>query len=255
MLIKLLRYELKAAGRILLPLYGLLLLSALVNGLFWDKNSIFSSLLLIASFLLFFAISIITFMLTIQRFWNNLLKDEGYLMFTLPVGAYTLVAAKTISALIWIVLGSITACAASLAWFLLSYGAGEIQRLADILRWFLAILDFDLSPLIAWYPLAMLASVLQWVLLLFACMSFGQTFNRHRAGAAFGSYFLVSFVQQLLTGIISTLLINASGLLTSDSTGEIFIKTFYVTSSFQLLFAALYFFLSGWLLRHKLNLE
>ncbi|MEI3280961.1 MAG: hypothetical protein V8R46_09675 [Eubacterium ramulus] len=54
--------------------------------------------------LLIVALMIVTIVMVLQRFYKNLLKGEGYLMHTLPVPTWMLVASKVISSLIWILL-------------------------------------------------------------------------------------------------------------------------------------------------------
>ena len=52
--------------------------------------------------LLIMTLMIVTVVMILQRFYKNLLKGEGYLMHTLPVPTWMLVASKTISSLIWV---------------------------------------------------------------------------------------------------------------------------------------------------------
>ena len=86
MLGKLIKYEFKATGRTFLPLYGAILLVALIQrflgrnnkGVFEELNTLgnFTNLALVG---LFIALVVITLIVTIQRFQKNLLSDEGYL--------------------------------------------------------------------------------------------------------------------------------------------------------------------------------
>ena len=91
MLNRLLKYEIKATARKFLPLYAaIIVVSLFVNwGIRFPKLGIISGLsnfLLAALFVSLIAITLITI---IQRFKNNLLSNEGYLMFTLPVSTKT----------------------------------------------------------------------------------------------------------------------------------------------------------------------
>ena len=93
MLGKLIKHEFRATGRILLPVYLVMLLTAaLVRGfqvLTEQTAGEFMRALAVLSVLLFsaavFGGSILAFVLMIYRFYKNLMTDEGYLMFTLPV--------------------------------------------------------------------------------------------------------------------------------------------------------------------------
>ena len=62
-------------------------------------------ILFLIFFALLIAIVVLNILIVIQRFWNGLLKDEGYLMFTLPVSSRKLILSKAVSAML-ISLGS-----------------------------------------------------------------------------------------------------------------------------------------------------
>ena len=108
MLGKLMKYELKATGRVLLPLYGAILLVSVLGAFSLERMSEFEmgALLFVLVYTgLCVALVVLTLVLIIQRFNRNLLKDEGYLMFTLPVSVHSLLFSKLFSALLWCVLG------------------------------------------------------------------------------------------------------------------------------------------------------
>lgn len=111
MLSKLLKYELRASGRILLPVYALLLASAGCCSLFYKlaadhpyrtgAASVLMGLLMMAFWIFVVATGAITALLMIYRFYKNYMTDEGYLMFTLPVNRHQLIWAKLLSALLY----------------------------------------------------------------------------------------------------------------------------------------------------------
>ena len=85
MLGKLLKYEFRATGRLFLPLYGALVIFALINALllsFREIPQLPAVLAMLVNILLAIAVFVVTFIVMIQRFYKNLLSDEGYLMFT-----------------------------------------------------------------------------------------------------------------------------------------------------------------------------
>ena len=95
MLGKLLKYELKATSRVFIPLYIAILVVSIVNGLSLNLEILnIQGLATIVLMCLFISLFVITIVVTIQRFNKNLLKDEGYLMFTLPVSSKHLVLSK-----------------------------------------------------------------------------------------------------------------------------------------------------------------
>jgi hypothetical protein len=99
----LLKYEFRYYFRFLPLLYLALIVVAVIARLqmnFSDADKeIMYIILYFIWFLLISAMGIITAVYIIQRFINNFMKDQGALMFTLPVSLWTLVASKVIAAL------------------------------------------------------------------------------------------------------------------------------------------------------------
>ena len=112
MLGKLLKHEIKATSREYLLLYGAFLIITIFNKIFLEVNtgrrntmiSIFQNIFMAAYVLMCMTIFIVTIILIIRRFYKNLLGDEGYLMFTLPVKTYELILSKLVISLLWFVL-------------------------------------------------------------------------------------------------------------------------------------------------------
>ena len=112
MLGKLLKYEFKATARTLLPLYAVLLAWSLLTHLTVMRDNmkmlipdsfsgILQAIILMAYGCILGTVCIVTVLLLIQRFYKNLLRDEGYLMHTLPVATWQNIAAKLIPAVLW----------------------------------------------------------------------------------------------------------------------------------------------------------
>ena len=108
MLGKLLKHEIKATSREYLLLYGAFLIITIFNKIFLEVNtgrrntmiSIFQNIFMAAYVLMCMTIFIVTIILIIRRFYKNLLGDEGYLMFTLPVKTYELILSKLVISLL-----------------------------------------------------------------------------------------------------------------------------------------------------------
>lgn len=114
MLGKLIKYDLKACGRIIGATYIFMALCAVFtritsmlagsfNG-FIEKALkylwMFSTFITIVSVV---ALCVITLVLVILRYRNNLLRDEGYLMHTLPVSVADLYFSKIVTAIIFFI--------------------------------------------------------------------------------------------------------------------------------------------------------
>ena len=96
MLRKLMKHELRATGRIMGPMLLITLLAAVGANLSirWLLNlqstlaNVLGGLLLAAAIMMPIAVWVMAFVLMIRRFYKNLLRDEGYLMMTLPVSVH-----------------------------------------------------------------------------------------------------------------------------------------------------------------------
>ena len=110
MLAKLIKHEFKATARIFLPILGTVLvltgaaaltvklggILVLPGGTGWGGPvlGLASGLLCLLTFIAMMAMMTAAVVVTIQRFYKNLLGDEGYLMFTLPVTPAQHITAK-----------------------------------------------------------------------------------------------------------------------------------------------------------------
>lgn len=106
MLGKLLKYELKSTAKFFVPMYFAILAITTLNSIFIRKNVFMEAQGIMNMVIggLFIAITTLTIVIIVKRFKKNLLGDEGYLMFTLPVKSSSLILSKYISALIWVLL-------------------------------------------------------------------------------------------------------------------------------------------------------
>ena len=121
MLRKLLKHEFRATGRIMLPMYLVLLVTALGSNLagrkMLDGPDILNTLGVLIVMAFGFAICgvmLMSFVLMIQRFYKNLLQDEGYLMFTLPASVHQHIWSKLIVSSVWFIVTVLAIIAASL---------------------------------------------------------------------------------------------------------------------------------------------
>lgn len=109
MLGKLIKYDLKSMLKTIVPLWiTVIVLSGIFAIKYWGGatntmdmgNNTFDLVLFIVLFSVAVAIVVMNILFVVQRFWNGLLKEEGYLMFTLPVTTRSLIMSKALSALI-----------------------------------------------------------------------------------------------------------------------------------------------------------
>ena len=87
-MLKLLKYEWKACARACLPLYGAIILVALINHLLYSEAvpellfGIPAAIMSMLYVVIFAAVFVATAVILVQRFYKSLLGGEGYLMFT-----------------------------------------------------------------------------------------------------------------------------------------------------------------------------
>lgn len=117
MLGKLIKHELRGSGRTMLPFILVSLFLAVMAGLSMramehqQDYSWFNILFGIVIFLFvagLMAVCIMSVVVVINRFRQNLLGDEGYLMFTLPVSVDAHIWAKLIVSAIWFLATALT---------------------------------------------------------------------------------------------------------------------------------------------------
>lgn len=264
MLGKLLKYEFRATGRLFLPLYGALVIFALINALllsFREIPQLPAVLAMLVYILLAIAVFVVTFIVMIQRFYKNLLSDEGYLMFTLPVKAWCHILCKLIVSTVWLI---VSTAITLFTIFIMMFNANlfraavelwDIVVMADFLPYLgpqelLTILEFFVT---------MFISVIGSILAIYAAISLGHLFRRHRILAAFGAYIVLSIVSSLLSELVYGLF-GTFRMLTSSATlaaqgAWLLHQILYPGLIVTIIECVLYFLITNFVLSRKLNLE
>lgn len=175
MFVKLIGYEMKAFSRILLPLYGILIVLAALAGLSVNSNNTVALAAVSALyFTLTVGVGVVTLVLIVGRFLRNLLGDEGYLMFSLPTSTGNLIWSKITASVIWITLG--------MAAIFLAVGVAGLTSGDDILQGLfrsfnrLGMSTGDIVLFIVAYILGFAVIVTK----IYAAFSIGQIFMNHR---------------------------------------------------------------------------
>jgi len=268
MLGTLLKYEFKAVGRILLPLFAAWLIASVLLGLSLGGNGSQSNLLITLTALVYIFVAVaavvITTILLIQRFYKNLLGNEGYLMFTLPVSTGQHILNKTISGAVWGTAGLIIAILSGLLIVGCVEGFGSLFEE-------ISFMTSDFKLVLGETPSAILLvpEILILVLLgfagtavrIYAAIAVGHQLNSYRILASIGAY--------LAFGIVESLISTPFGMLAESE------KVFTLIDSIQLnmsmiglthltvwgliiicvIFTAIYGVVSWKLLDKRLNLE
>ena len=248
MLGKLIGYETKAFGRIMLPLYGAMLAFALFTGL---------SIRFLPEDIMQGLPGVLIFML----FYKNLLGEEGYLMFSLPTDTATLIASKVISVVIWSTLSAIVAV---LSIALSVLGAGGIEPFRDIIEFMSYPEIVERLPSVLGVTtmtvLIIIIGTAASIVRIYAGIAIGHQFNSHRI--------LFSILALVAFNVIGTTLSSILGSLgyysgVFDSLSRIFdadtLQGLYLAQAGMIVLAlvqVVFFGLLTWvLLDRKLNLE
>lgn len=190
MLRKLIKYDLKSMGRTMVPLwlttivlFVLLLLYQQFQTTDFDDLSGMSVLLVLALAVVFIMTMVLNIFFVIQRFWNGLLKEEGYLMFTIPVSTRKLILSKVISSMI-ITVGSVMTIFIII---FITNGMMEGSVLEDI--------EINLAPDVIIEMIMLFADLITSIYFAYAAMAIGQLSNQKRLICSFGAYIGLHIVQ------------------------------------------------------------
>ena len=275
MLGKLLKHEWKAVWKIPVLLIGILLAAAVMAGFtfhlpIWDREWVglpLSGVMMIITF--YVAIIGVSLGITIYfavRYYKNMFTDEGYLTNTLPVSSHQLLLSKVITMFSWDII-SIIAIAASVAIFmgmiiLAFMEPGDGKTIVD---GFWELFDMSIwdSPYMQEFEgfcvsmiVMVLASAFSNTMTIVASVTIGQMVRRHRILGAFGAYFAIGTVMQ----IISTVILFPYMISTFDN---IYIETpfplmtamYLIISAVSVIIGVGLYFLSEYLIRKQLELE
>ena len=257
MLGKLLKYEIPAMGRKLLPLYAAWAVTALLLGLTTQSAESKNEFMVVISALLYTAIAttifVMTIILIVQRYSNSLLGDEAYFNHVLPVSVSAHIGNKAISATLWIF---ITVLVALLTGLLIGIGAlivsGEFISLRELIRGFYEI---DLPEHFGLYVIEVLimvvAGIVKTIMQIYAAITIGHQVQNRTTLASIGAYILIMIFESSVGRAMLPLFINLEyapdGFVNFN---RVFIPGFIMA----VIFSVIYFFICKYLMEKRLNL-
>ncbi len=252
MLGKLIKYEFRATARYYLPIFAIMVILGLVllpivrhaNGMGGPLQSLLTTLYVLAAIVL----AVMTLVVTIRRFYTHLLKDEGYLMFTLPVTAGQNILGKLIPATCWSLIGLVLG--------ILCTAPGAVGGIGDI--------PGLLGPTVILLIVAVILSIAAGILFFYLCMAIGQLFNTHKFLAAVVVFLVLTVVFNILGILFLARLFAGSvlaGIFSDGMVGWVSANPAaaatlagVVLVVICLVICLILFFLTRWLLNRKLNL-
>lgn len=283
---KLCKYEFKSIVRTLVPIYLAVIAVSILNA-FVGIGSLFtdylndlgfvSSLLglirgisIFVYFGVMVALSVLTLIVIIQRFYKGLLCDEGYLMFTLPVKPWQLIAAKGTAAFVMSLASGLTAIISIVILILGSIGPADFFKaitspyvwdsigrvLSEVPSWPLLLLELILMVIIS--------GMIQLYHMYFS-MALGHLSSSHRIMMSVVAYIAISMAVSFISGL---LMIIASvtpftrsllDLLNTMPAAENITYVFHFAFIYSIIFngiqLAVFFFGTERILSKRLNLE
>lgn len=206
-----------------------------------------------------------TVVINIVRFYKNLVTDEGYLTFTLPVSSRQIVASKLISTLVMDVLMAVAVLLSTLVL------RSNLPVLAEMYQSIEEALH-QIANSAEWRTLAV--SVVGYSTLAciytqmgaFTAVAIGQTNRTHKIAAGVGAYALIYFITQCVMGVVALLwalqfhLYNTNIVITNFEVTPIELLhaasgLFFIVGAVVVVLGVACFFLTDYLFTKKLNLE
>lgn len=267
---KLFKHEFAALMRSLLPIEGVILgigILARIVLIFEQDTTAYNIIYGSTVFALIVALiagPVAAFILAIIRFHKNLFSGEGYLSFTLPVTPvqhlYVKVVAAVVMEIAAVIIAILTFCIATCGTILT-----EVIKAAEYLinLAFANLSALDLSFYIVEGVLLLLVLAFYSYLVIYACISLGQTAKKNRTLCAVGVYFAYYMICQIAGTVFAILFTVLSKL-------ELFIKILeyierhaYETIHFALcgitvwyaILSVVFFIICQFVMKKKLNLE
>lgn len=269
MLTKLIKHEFRATARIMGPLYLVLLVTALganfsTRGILETPYAILNilgGLLVMAFVVAIMAVCVMSVFLMVQRFYKNLLRDEGYLMFTLPASVHQQVWSKLIVSSVWFL---VTGVVMVLAFIIIALDVGFVAGFVDIL-------GVTFREITAYYAINGTAFLLELVVLAFAfciafCLQFyaalaiGHSFPNHKTAWSVVFFFVLQFASQLVGSLmmlsLNPIMQGFMGELDFRVTGMAAVHAgMAFFTGIVLVYAAVFYVITTYFLKNRLNLE
>lgn len=203
MLTKLMKYDLKSLYKFMVPCYLVtLLVSLLSRGAYYASKSIALlqipySFILCLYVVIIICVPIASCVISFIKFYNNLIKDEGYLMNTLPVKKSSLIISKLLSFII-VFITSVLVSVIAIAIGML----GVYFDIHDVTEAISTLIEFIDNTFIVLIILNSFIGVIMQQLMIYLAISFGQRHNKNKGLFSFVYMIAIYYVTQIITSIV-----------------------------------------------------
>ena len=251
----LVRYEFKNVNKWYLALYAAVLVLSVLIGMqvhyynyvsFKDSQPVLLFFLALVFGGLMITLGISTIFLIIKRFKGSVYDRQGYLTLTLPVSEHHIITAKLVGAFIWSILSSTV----------LALSAVIIVTIT-VPEW---ISNSELIPLVGTFlpqlslmGVSFLLNTISGILCIYLAISIGQLFNEYRTALAIVAYIGI----QIVIGFVEVFFNTSTNFYVNSLAG--FNDNFYTGASTsiieELIFIAIFYLGTYYILRNKVNLQ
>lgn len=207
------------------------------------------------------AMFIIAVIFVIQRFYKGLLGDEGYLMHTLPVRPRQLIGSKLVCAVVVTFVSILVAIASIL--LIVPISGADLQAIWREVLAHIGTGDFIRSMLTL--LLSFLLDMARGFLLLYLAMAVGHLFSKNRMLWSFVAYIGITIAASLVENQVNQIFapnlhsavfgLVISGFDTLPTITPPPTSEFWISLAVSAALSALYFALTNYILKHRLNLE
>ena len=258
MLMKLMKHEFLATGRVMLPLYLLLVVVSVgvnltVHGMLMAGNPLFDllgALFSIAYVLIIFAAFLLCLVVVVVRFYRNMMGPEGYLTLTLPVSVHQHVLSKLFISLLWMVL---TGGAVALSVLLIFLGDEvDLSRFLETFRAALSQLNVGLHGIAVLSLLLALLHIALILLQFYAACAIGGSFANSKVVLSVAFFFAI----QLIVSTVNNLMGEAGMSLFSGGSPQALLRfSMGLDGAIMAVEIVIFYFITTYFLKNKLNLE
>ena len=251
----LVRYEFKNVNKWYLALYAAVLVLSVLIGMqvhyynyvsFKDSQPVLLFFLALVFGGLMITLGISTIFLIIKRFKGSVYDRQGYLTLTLPVSEHHIITAKLVGAFIWSILSS-TVLVLS-AFIIVTITVPEWISNSELIP-----LVGTFLPQLSLMGVSFLLNTISGILCIYLAISIGQLFNEYRTALAVAAYIGI----QIVIGFIGVFFNTSTNFYVNSLVG--LNDHFYMGASIsiveELIFIAIFYLGTYYILRNKVNLQ
>lgn len=259
MLKKLLKYDFKTLLQTLLPIYGISLILSIISNIFIRLSKLTPifripmTLITGLSILVCIGTIFITFICGIINFYKQTVKDEGYLLHTLPVSKSNIIISKLTSLITMEILSVLVV----IITLIITININP-SKIIDVIKTILENLEgYKLTSIII--LLAILIGQITNILLVFTSISFGQKHATNKLLYSVIYGIVIYNITQIITTIIYLpILLNdkyVEALSETIPASNILNIMLIIATTTSLIIGIIYYILTKKNLENKLNLE